>query len=437
MSKDPNAMAAYLKKKFAHNTDFSAEELDDERGKAVVCYLSSLVEPSHVPIHLQYVRWDKPRTLASLGGKIDLSKEELEHEILGGRLVVLHARGNASLQLKTRNVSRSVEGPQSESAIESSEDAFTEGAITNLGILRSHLQSSDLIISTVALGTIRKRCITVCYMRSMDGEKLAPEVIELLSTTQSDVSTIQDLAKVLKQRRWGPVPLFTSTQLPEQGVKFLLEGRIVLFLDQHPYALVAPPSITDMWCALYDRNHMSVISLSIVALRVLGILIALTVPGLYVALVSINPELLDIDIALAVARSREGVPYPALIEMLLMGIVIDMVGAATIHLPKSFGPTLTMVGGIMLGQAAVQAQLVSNLLLIVLSATIIANYNIIGIQNMMSLRLFKYLNIALGAILGIVGMLTGIVFFVFYLAGVSTFRRPYLRTLKEAGEEHD
>ncbi|MBA2941028.1 spore germination protein [Paenibacillus sp. CGMCC 1.16610] len=438
----PNAhvdMIAYLKEKFKHGTDFVIEELKDESGTSfVVFYLASLVDSTQIAIHLKRLRWDKPETYTSVEGKSNLSKEELVHEILGNRVVVVHAKGNMSLQMKTRNVSRSIDSPQSESSIESSEDSFTESAITNLGILRTHLQSSNLVLSTVALGNIRKRYISIGYMRDTDGESLAQEVNALLSSTDMDILSIHDLAKALGQRRWGPFSMFTSTQLPEQTASFLMRGRIVLFLDQHPYALITPPYIVDLFAAYYDRNIPGLLAVLNVALRLIGILVALIVPGLYVALVSINPELLDINLALAVARSREGVPYPALIEMLLMSIIIDIMVAASIRLPKSIGPTITMVGGIILGQAAVQAKLVSNLLLIVLAATIISNFNMIGIQNSLVIRLFKYLNVVLGAILGLVGILTGLVFFIFYMARITTFRRPYLRIPSEsAGEDYE
>jgi hypothetical protein len=174
------------------------------------------------------------------------------------------------------------------------------------------------------------------------------------------------------------------------------------------------------------RNFPLPLMITIRVIRVIGVLATLLIPGLYVALVAVNPEVLRIEMALSIAQSRQGVPYPALVEIILMLIILELILEASVRLPKSIGPTVTMVGGIILGQAIVDAQLVSNLLIIILAATTIANFTIVGVQNSLSIRLFKYLIVLLAAIYGVLGILAGILFVTAYLASLTTFGISYL-----------
>ncbi len=175
-----------------------------------------------------------------------------------------------------------------------------------------------------------------------------------------------------------------------------------------------------------DRNLPPLIMVALRGLRIVGVLTALLFPGLYVALVSVNPEILRIELALSVAQSRADVPYPALIEILMMLLTLELIIEASVRLPKSIGPTITMVGGIIIGQAVVEAKLVSGLLIIVLAATTIANSTINGLQNSLSIRLFKYIIVILAAIYGVLGLLAGIVLVSAYLASIKAFDVSYL-----------
>ncbi|WP_279326186.1 spore germination protein [Bacillus litorisediminis] len=151
-------------------------------------------------------------------------------------------------------------------------------------------------------------------------------------------------------------------------------------------------------------------------------------------MVSVNPEVLRIELALSVAQSREGVPYPALVEIIMLLIILELIMEASVRLPKSIGPTITMVGGIILGQAAVEAKLVSNLLIIILAATTIANSTVVGFQNSNSIRLFKYLIVLMASMFGILGILAGIFIICTYLASVKTFGIPFINLSSSKGE---
>jgi hypothetical protein len=150
----------------------------------------------------------------------------------------------------------------------------------------------------------------------------------------------------------------------------------------------------------------------------------------------VNPELLRIQLAITVAKSREGVPYPSLIEMLLVMLLLEMIIEATIRLPKNIGPTITMIGGILLGQAIVQAKLVSNLLIIILVASAIANFVLAGYMNTTGIRMYKYVVMLISSFFGIWGLEAAMIWIIIYFASLSTCSVPYL-SLSVKGKASD
>lgn len=430
----------HLIRQFEKNTDFINEKCEMCGVRVLICYLESLVDTAYSVEIIKSLREMNvtPEAWKPVDAEVNVSIDLLEKSILTGRFVLIHPTGNLVLKPIPRKLERSVTYPQSETSIQGASDAFTETLLNNIGILRKHLRSPQLSIQQFEMGTIAKRTIAVCHITGTQSESIANRVVTLLSAQKDcEVNSVQDLAKALGQRYWSPVPLFFTSELPEATSSLLLKGRVILLMDQLPYALIAPPLLCDLWTVNADKNLPQSLVIALSSLRIAGIIISLIVPGLYVALVSVNPELFRIEMALSVAMSREGVPYPAIIEMLMMMTVIEMIVAATMRLPKMIGPTITMVGGIILGQAAVQAQLVSNLLLIVLSATVIANFTFVGLQNALMIRLFKYGNVILGSIFGVLGILTGLVGILFYFASISTFNVPFLSLVMKTEENEE
>lgn len=260
----------------------------------------------------------------------------------------------------------------------------------------------------------------------MDKE-LVENINSLIEKNKSmDISNLQSMSKMLGFSSWDTVSKFNTTELPFHASQFLKKGRVVILVDQLPFALILPNLLWDMFIVESDRNFPFPIMITISCLRVIGALIALISPGMYVALVAVNPEALQIELALSVAQSREGVPYPALVEVIIMLVVLELILEASIRLPKSVGPTITMVGGIILGQAVVEAKLVSNLLIIILAATTIANSTLVGAQSSLSIRSFKYINVILSSLFGVLGLVVGLVFISSYLASLTTFGKSYL-----------
>ncbi|WJH36495.1 spore germination protein [Paenibacillus sp. CC-CFT747] len=232
-------------------------------------------------------------------------------------------------------------------------------------------------------------------------------------------------------RSWSLIPTALTTELPAQAVYYLKQGRVVLLLSGLPFALVLPKLWTDSFFLATDREFPYLVLIFMRILRILAFFLAIALPGLYVALISVNPDLLRVQLALSVAESRLGVPYPAMVEMLFVLLIVELILEASLRLPKSIGPAITMVGGIIVGQALVEARLVSNLLIIVVAASTIANFVVISVQTSFTLRLLKYFLLLFAGIYGIFGIFTGLFVLGFYMSQVSFYGIPFVSLWKK------
>ncbi|ETT62461.1 spore germination protein [Paenibacillus sp. FSL H8-0457] len=379
--------------------------------------------------------------LKIVGELVEPKLEVVVPDIMKGHLIILEpASGACSAVLPiSKTVTRSVTSPETENTLYGSSSAFLEDINTNIGILRKHCTGSSLQVETYTVGKSHPKSLLLIYQK----DKIKPRLLQSIQAKikaemDQDVHHIQQLEKMLGVNTWSLVTNFNMTELPQNAAHSLQQGKAVLMLDRYPFAIIIPSLVMDMFCMKDDHNSPLPFMYLIRILRVVGVLIATIIPGLYVALVSVNPEVLRLQLALSIANSRQEVPYPAFVETLLLLIVLELILEASVRLPKSVGPTITMVGGIILGQAAVSAKLVSNLLIIVLAGTTIASSTVVGFQNSVSVRVFKYMLIILSAIYGMLGLLAGIVVICAYMGHQKSMGIPYLSlpTLNQKDERN-
>lgn len=369
----------------------------------------------------------------------DGDEQAVVKALLQGQLIVLLSPPEACFALTPvpKTLSRSVEAPTTENVLRGSISAFIEDIDTNIGMVKKQAASDSLRMKSYWLGTELHKRIVLFTMEGYADPKFVDAVAKRIEQhCGENVQDLQQLSKMLGFSRWVLVTKFNSTELPQEAAFALRRGKAVILMDRLPFALILPSQIWDMFIVESDRNFPIPFMYLMRSLRILGVLGNILMPGLYVALVSVNPDVLRIELALSIAESRAGVPYPSFMETILFLIVLELILEASVRLPKSIGPTITMVGGIILGQAVVAAKLVSNLLIIVLAATTIANSTVVGFQNSMSIRFFKYLILVLSAMYGVLGMLSGLLIVCAYLSSQTSFGIPYLDNAKSKGGSH-
>jgi len=432
---------------FENSADFVYTETILNEKKVHICYLQSLVnykdtldllvnQIRNVEIDVDPIQY----ITSSYNAKVNLSLDELVESILQGMLVIFGQDGQENVVLEPvhLNNTRSISEALNENPIQTSLDAFTEDMNMNVSLIRRKLRTKNLIIQSHSLGTAYPRELSVLYLK----DEADPKLVELISNCLNenkmmDISDIQRLMKVLKQPRFSLVPTYVTSELPVAAKHYLQDGRVVIILDHLPFAISFPAIVTDFWAVKTDQDHPLPFMILYRIVRILALLVALAMPGLYVVLNAVNPELLRIQLAVSITNSREGVPYPVLVEVLLMLFIIEMVIEASIRLPKSIGPTITMIGGIILGEAVVQARLMSNFLIIIVAATTIAHFTLGTYMNSLSIRLYKYVVIIFSACYGILGLMSSLVLLCFYLGSISTFSVPYLSFTAKRGKSNE
>lgn len=350
--------------------------------------------------------------------------------ILAGKLVLRDERTSCYLTIEpvSKALERAIQEPSSQSVVQGTMASFVESIDANIGLIRQQFKSPDLKVKRMEAGTSRKIDLAIVYVEGRADRTLVARIHRRIEAGKSaDIDSLQDLSQALGFPKWSMISKFQSTELPEEVARAVGKGKVVLLLDRMPFALALPNLLWDAIAIGTDRHFPRPIMIGVRAIRALGMLATIVLPALYVALVAVNPEVLRIQLALSIAQSREGVPYPAVVETLIMLVLLELILEASVRLPRSVGPTITMVGGIILGQAVVAAKLVSNLLIIIIAATTIANSTIIGVQNGYLIRSLKYVTVLLAAIFGVLGIYAGVVLICGFLASETTLGVSYVR----------
>jgi hypothetical protein len=429
-----------LTSEFGNNEDLFIEE--ERIGTAVfhLCGFNTLVDTSKTKVYIRQIAETSStigNLLMNLSDKLDVKQDELIKAMLNGKLIILAENGkhNAIIEPIPNNLVRSIQEPRNSSPIQASNDAFVEDIKTNVGLVRKRLPSKQLCYCSSEVGDLQKRKISLLYIKGNAPQELINDVNQQLKQIHTDIESVDDLNRSFGRHWWCPTSHFFVTELPFQAIHFLKRNRIVIFLDNYPFGLVYPNLFWDMFATANDHDFPLVTALLLRFIRVIGAITTLVLPALYVAVVAVNPELLKIDLALFVAQSREGIPFTALLETFIMTVLVDLILEAIVRLPKSVGPSVTMVGGVILGTAVVDAKLVSNLLVIVITAIVISGSVIVGVQSSLYIRLLKYPILIMASIYGILGLLIGFIFISIYLISLTSSGIPY--TAFAVGKEGD
>lgn len=428
-----------VRKQLGNNGDFFRQELLILDSPVVLMGLLSLIDLPRTMARLPLGSESAPASqkpndrlqdLEALGSGWTNDPASAVASILAGKLVLYDKISSAYLTIEPvpKSLERAVQEPSSQSVVQSSMASFVESIDANIGLVRLQFKSPDLQVKRMETGTSRQTNLAVLYHKGRADLKLVQRIESRLETGRAmDIDSMQDLSQALGFPKWSAISKFNSTELPDEVARALSKGKVVLFMDRLPFALVLPHLLWDSIAIGADHHFPRPIMIATRAIRAIGLISTIILPALYVALVAVNPEVLRIQLALSIAQSREGVPYPAFVETLIMLVLLELILEASVRLPRSVGPTITMVGGIILGQAVVEAKLVSNLLIIILAATTIANSTIVGVQNGFLIRALKYVTVLLASIFGVLGIYAGVVLICGVLASENTLGMSYVR----------
>ncbi|WP_409291624.1 spore germination protein [Peribacillus sp. SCS-37] len=358
-------------------------------------------------------------------------QEDMLNQILKGYVAIFTNDRIYIVQMK-KVAGSTVSEATAEVNVQGSTDAFTENLEVNLNLIRHRYQSANLKVEMKTLGSISQTSVGIVYDTTKVDKEVLDEVKKRLSEVDVEMLiSAGELEQEISGRKFDIFPTTLVTERPDRMVKGLSVGKIGIVIDKTKFSLIAPSIFHDFFAAMDDRIQLPLVGWFLKALRYAGLLATLTLPAFYVAFASYNPEILRLQITLMIAGTRANVPYPAIIEVLLMLIMVEFLIEASIRLPKTIGPTATTVGGLILGTAATEAGLVGSVMIILVSAVAITNFVIpINMMNF-TVRVLRYGFLALASIFGLVGIVLGFLAVVVYLSQMRSFNRPYFNVLAD------
>jgi spore germination protein len=334
--------------------------------------------------------------------------------------------GTAHLFDVRRFPRRTPDEPSTEAALKGSHIGFIESYQDNLAMIRGYLNDENLACRTFAIGN---RVTTTCgllYLQDVANEDYVNEMAHRISSLDVDaVMNIGILEEWVEDTPYSIFPQFMVTERPDVTVSHLLHGRVAIILDKSAGAVIGPMTFTGYFQALDDYTIRWPVASFLRLLRMVGFLIAVFLPSVYIAAVSFHYEIIPIELIMSIGRSRERVPLPPIIEALIMETVLEMLREAGLRLPSRVGQTVGIVGGIVIGQAAVDAGIVSNVMVVVVAFTAIASF-IQPQQDMASaIRLLRFPFMLAAYLLGSIGIVCGMMILAAHLVTLRSLRTPF------------
>lgn len=320
-----------------------------------------------------------------------------------------------------------VQSAESEKVTRGSNEGFSDSVKTNTALIRKRLRATELRNVEAHAGRRTDTLVNLMYMEGIARKEVLEEILRRMETFEIDGILDSGMIEQLAERHWGsPFPQFQTTERPDRAVHALLEGRIVLLCDNSPLALILPTDYNSFLQTSDDYyNRFEIASLERI-IRYLAAFFALSLPGLYLAVINFHTSLLPTNLLLTFAQARAGVPFSSLVELLLMELGFELLREAGVRLPGTMGNTIGIVGGLIIGTAAVDAGLASPVVVIVVAFTALCSFAIPSEEFANAFRLLKFFLILASAWLGLFGYLSGMLAILIHLSGLRSFGVPYL-----------
>lgn len=326
--------------------------------------------------------------------------------------------------------SRGISEPESETVVRGPRDGFTENLRTNATLLRRRIKTSRLKFEAMEIGLLTKTVVNIAYIQGIANEKVVEEVRNRLQ--RIDVDSILEsgyIEELIEDSPFSIFPQINATERPDRVVSGLLEGQVAILVDNTPFGLLAPVTFPQFLQAAEDYYLRYPLVLFMRLLRFVSLNISLLLPSVYIAVTTYHQEMLPTPLLISIAAAREGVPFPALVEALAMEFTFEILKEAGVRLPRQVGQAVSIVGALVIGDAAVTAGLVSPAMVIVVSLTAISSFTIPNYTGSTTIRLLRFPIMLLAGTLGFYGIMVALMALLIHLCSLRSFGVPYLSPL--------
>ena len=368
------------------------------------------------------------RIISAIKFTEETSFKQITKKILEGHVVLLIDGIDSCLVIEvTKYEQRAIGRSETENVIKGPHESFVEFYEINISLIRKYVKSAKLVNESVEIG-LKETCkVQLVYREDIADPKLISNIKARLGEIKSDeLMTSAVLGQYIEDNSYSIVPTVLFTELPDRAAAFIKEGYVVILPDNSPSVIIAPATFWSFFHTPEDTYHRWIAGNFIRILRLAAMTMTLLTPAIYIGLTNFHPEMIPTDLLLAIAASREKVPFPVIFEVIGMEIAFEIIREASIRIPTSIGSTIGIVGALILGQAAVQANIISPLIVIVVSITGVASFIISNVDLNMSVRIARFYFLACAILMGFLGIAVGIVIFFGYIISIKSFGVPFL-----------
>ena len=424
-------------------------KLLDGQQKAAIIYINGLVDKETVQEHIIrpiLAEYRSAKSLLSAPVKIDVIREsvitvlkttesrkinECLLEIYRGNTVLMLDENSKALVIDTPAwKTRNQEEPISEPSIRGPRDSFVEALQDSILTIRRRIKDPNLVVDRHRLGRRSKTNIAVIYLRGVANQNIVDGVLRRLSRIDVDaILSVGHIESFIEDNTLSVFPQMQYTERPDRTAAAILEGRIAILVDTTPFAIILPSTFGMFFQAPDDYYDRWIYSTFIRAIRYLSIVISLFLPALYVSLISFHHGLVPTKLLIFAASTREGIPFPALVEALAMEVTIEILREAGVRLPKSIGQAVGIVGGLVIGEAAANAGIVSPVMVIIVALTAVASFSIPQYALGISMRILRFLIMLFSGMFGFFGLMLAYIMITAHMSKLKSFGVEYMSPL--------
>ena len=370
-------------------------------------------------------------------GIADVKKLEDMEEVLKGLLsgdAVFFIDGyDKAMKISSKGYpSMGVSEAESEKVLRGSREGFSDSVKTNSALVRKRIRDTRMKVEEYTTGVRSNTTVQILYIEDIVHDELLEKIKNRLEEYVVDGILDSGMLEQMTEENWlSPFPQYQTTERPDRAALELLNGKVVLLCDNSPEALILPGSFGGFMESSEDWYHHFEMASFLRVLRYLALVVATLLPGLYLAVIRFHTQVLPASLILAFAQAREGVPFSSVAELIFLELSFELIREAGVRVPGSLGNAIGIVGGLIIGQAAVSANLVSPIVVMIVALTALGSMVIPSEEFASAFRLLKYMFLFLGGYLGMYGIVLGIYITLAHLSGLLSFGMPYLMPFEE------
>lgn len=425
----PEQLVAKLKKEINDVDDVKLNMIATEEGDVTLIYFSSLIEKMTLQTMVSIPLTNNIKQIHQMAQYVDPKDiQGVIKKLNSGQTLLFFHETNALLSMDTYSApTRAITNTETESTVIGPQDAFTESLETNISLVRRRIQSAQLKNENRIVGSEANIKISIMYMDNIVNHKNLDDLRNRIDQVEFPLFTdISVLKQLIEDNPLSPFPQYYMTVRPDSICRYLIDGRIVMFMDNSQSAIVCPTSFFEMFVSIEDYYNRWTTASLLRMLRFFGFFLTIMITPMYISALTFHPEILPYELLLNLQESRSKVPFPPLIEVLFIELIIEVLREAGSRMPAKVGQTIGIVGGIVIGTAAVEAGLLSNILIVLVATSALLSFlpPIFLMSN--TSRFVRYIFILSAGLFGLFGQMLAFAWLIHHLLSLKSLGTHYM-----------